>query len=161
VRYDIVGDGPLRDKLAALIGELGLADAVTLHGARDSAFVVQLMAKAHLAVLASVSIEGDAEGQGLFLQEAQACGLPVVATHHGALPEGMAPGKSGFLLPERDPAALAERLAFLVVHPETWVPMGRCGRAFAESRYDIRKLNERLVALYRETISNFRSQEKP
>jgi colanic acid/amylovoran biosynthesis glycosyltransferase len=155
IRYDIVGDGPLRKKLEALVAELGLQDAVTFHGAREGAFVRELMKNAHLAVLASVSIEGDAEGQGLFLQEAQACGLPVVATQHGALPEGMLPGKSGFLVPERDVDALAQQLELLRANPDTWPEMGWRGRAFVEERYNIQQLNERLVELYRETTAAF------
>jgi colanic acid/amylovoran biosynthesis glycosyltransferase len=153
--YDIVGDGPLRTKLEVSIAELGLQDAVTLHGARDSAFIGALMLQSHLAVLASVSIEGDAEGQGLFLQEAQACGLPIVATQHGALPEGMMPGKSGFLVPERDVDALAQQLESLLAHPEMWPEMGRAGRAFVERRYDIQRLNKGLVKLYGETVLGF------
>ena len=158
IRYDIVGDGPLRKKLETLVEELGLRDTVTLHGVRDGAFVHDLLKDAHLAVLASVNIEGDAEGQGLFLQEAQACGLPVVATQHGALPEGLAPGKSGFLVPERDVDALAERLEYLVAHPEVWDGMGRTGRALVEERYDIRQLNNRMIELYRETSNAFRDR---
>lgn len=155
VSYDIVGDGPLRPKLAALVKELGLEKVVTLHGAREGAFVRELMGQAHLAVLASVSIEGDAEGQGLFLQEAQACGLPVIATRHGALPEGLAPDRSGFLVPERDSAALADRLEFLMAHPETWPEIGRAGRKFVEQRYDIRKLNDQLVEVYHSVRASF------
>src|SRR5882724_4467632 len=118
VHYEIAGDGPLRQELERLVAELGLRAAVTFHGACDSGKVQRLMAEAHFFVLASVSVEGDQEGQGLVLQEAQAAGLPVVATIHGALPEGLVPGKSGFLVPERDVEALAERLAFLVRRPE-------------------------------------------
>jgi colanic acid/amylovoran biosynthesis glycosyltransferase len=151
LRYDIVGDGPLRKKLEQLIAELGLNEIVTLHGARDGAFVRGLMREAHLALLGSVSIEGDQEGHGLFLQEAQACGLPVIATQHGALPEGMLPGESGLLVPERDVNALAERLNFLIAHADQWPEFGRKGRAFVEGRYDIRKLNRELTALY-ETV---------
>jgi len=153
--HDIVGDGPLRGKLKALISELGLQDTVTLHGAQDSAFIGELMTRSHLAVLASVSIEGDAEGQGLFLQEAQACGLPVVATQHGALSEGMVPGKSGFLVPERDVDGLAQQLESLIADPDAWPEMGRCGRAFVERRYDIGRLNEELMKLYGETVLGF------
>jgi colanic acid/amylovoran biosynthesis glycosyltransferase len=155
IRYDLVGDGPLGQTLEALVRELGLQDIVTLHGARDGMFVAELMRRSHLAVLGSVSLEGDAEGQGLFLQEAQAGGLPVVATRHGAFPEGMLPGQSGLLVPERDVDGLAQQVESLIAHPETWPEMGRCGRAFIEQRYDIRRLNESLVELYGETGAAF------
>lgn len=155
IHYDLVGDGPMRNKLEASIAELGLQDTVTLHGARDGTFIGKLMTRAHLAVLASVNIQGDAEGQGLFLQEAQACGLPVVATQHGALSEGMVPGKSGFLVPERDVDALVQQLESLLAHPEMWPEMGRAGRAFVEERYGVRKLNGQLMELYRLLRADF------
>ncbi len=155
VRYDIIGEGPLRKKLDDLLVELGLQETVFLHGARDGRFIRELMCNAHLALLASVSIEGDQEGQGLFLQEAQACGLPVIATQHGALPEGMLSGKSGLLAPERDSQALADRLKELVAHPETWPMMGHNGREFVEARYDIRKLNQQLAQLYETARQRF------
>jgi len=132
-----------------------LKNVVTLHGVRDGAFVRGLMRDAHLALLGSVSIEGDQEGQGLFLQEAQACGLPVIATQHGALPEGLLTGKSGFLVTERDIDAMAERITFLVAHPEVWPEIGRQGRRFVEARYDIRRLTEQLVGLYRDLRAGF------
>ena len=106
------------------------------------------MAEAHLFILASVSVEGDREGQGLVLQEAQMCGLPVIATEHGALPEGMLPDESGFLVPERDAAALAERLGFLLEHPDLWAGLGRKGREFVEARFNIRDLSRRLAGIY-------------
>jgi colanic acid/amylovoran biosynthesis glycosyltransferase len=104
-------------------------------------------------------VQGDEEGQGLVLQEAQACGLPVIATNHGALPEGLVPGQSGFLVPERDVDALAARLNYLIEHPELWPIMGRLGREFVVN-YDIRKLNSLLIELYRETIVSFSSPSK-
>src|SRR5207245_4877759 len=117
-------------KLEKLISELGLQSAVILHGAQDGSTVRRLMGSAHIFLLTSVSIEGDQEGQGLLLQEAQACGLPVIATEHGAFPEGLVSGKSGFLVPERNPQAIAERLSFLIEHPEPWPAMGHSGRKF-------------------------------
>lgn len=155
IRYDIVGDGPLRPELEKLIGVLDVREIVTLHGARDGRAVKRLMANAHLFMLASVNVEGDAEGQGLVLQEAQACGLPVVATEHGAFPEGILAGKSGFLVPERNVDALTNRLNFLIEHSETWPAMGRHGRKFVEERYDIRHLNRELAGIYTEAIEKF------
>ena len=155
VCYDIVGEGPLRSRLEKLIAELGLQQAVRLHGALGGAEVKRLLSEAHLFLLASVSVEGDQEGQGLVLQEAQAAGLPVVATNHGALPEGLVAGQSGFLVPERDTPALAERLHHLAQHPETWPAMGRAGRKFVEEHFDVRKLNLQLTDLYETTIEAY------
>jgi colanic acid/amylovoran biosynthesis glycosyltransferase len=159
LRYDIVGDGPLQKPLESLVAELGLNDTVVFHGACAGDTVKSLMAQAHLFLLCSVNVEGDQEGQGLALQEAQACGLPVVATAHGALPEGLLAGRSGFLVPERDPQALAERLNYLIKHAAEWPALGRAGRAFVENRYDIHKLNERLLAIYAETIDTYRASK--
>jgi colanic acid/amylovoran biosynthesis glycosyltransferase len=161
VHYEIAGDGPLRKELEQLVAELGLRDAVTFHGVCDSGEVQRLMAEAHLFVLASVSVEGDQEGQGLVLQEAQAAGLPVVATNHGALPEGLVPDISGFLVPERNVDALAERLDYLVRCPELWPAMGRAGRKYVETHYDIRRLNSDLIRLYTDTIDVYRKSNSP
>jgi colanic acid/amylovoran biosynthesis glycosyltransferase len=152
VHYEIAGDGPSRKELEQLVAELGLRSAVTFHGACDSGEVQRLMAEAHLFVLASVSVSGDQEGQGLVLQEAQAAGLPVIATNHGGLPEGLLADESGFLVPERNVDALAERLDYLISRPQIWPTMGRAGRKYVETHYDIRRLNCRLVQLYTQGI---------
>jgi colanic acid/amylovoran biosynthesis glycosyltransferase len=151
-RYEIVGDGPERSTLEIAIKEMGLSAKVILHGALAGKTLKQIMEQAHVFLFPSVSTEGDAEGQGLALQEAQAAGLPVIATHHGALPEGMLPEKSGFLVPENDVAALADRLSYLVEHPEIWPMLGRNGREFVSARYDIRQLNRQLAGLYAKAI---------
>src|SRR5262249_42879995 len=126
--------------------------AVVLHGALDGPGIRRLADRAHLFVLASVTVDGDREGQGLALQEAQACGLPVIATIHGGLPEGLADGESGFLVPERDVGALAERINYLVTHPERWVSLGGKGREFVGKHFDIHKLNHNLIAIYESLI---------
>ena len=155
VHFDIGGDGPLRPSLETLIHKLCLDDVVKLHGALSTTAVEALLEAADLFVLASVTVEGDQEGQGLALQEAQAAGLPVVATRHGALPEGLLPDESGFLVPERDVDALTDRLKFLVAHPELWPMIGRKGRSFVEARYDLGKLSRQLVTIYEGMIEHY------
>jgi colanic acid/amylovoran biosynthesis glycosyltransferase len=150
LHYDIVGEGPLKGRLAALARELGLGDAVTFHGPLDSAATIRMMDEADLFVLASVTAaNGDQEGAPVVLMEAQACGLPVVSTWHSGIPEVVPDGGSGLLVPERDADALAQALLELLRRPETWPEMGRRGRAHIEESYDSRKLSERQVQLYR------------
>jgi colanic acid/amylovoran biosynthesis glycosyltransferase len=149
LRYRIVGDGPLRGRLQQLIDELGLAERVELAGWRSQEEVRRMYADAHLFVLASVTAaDGDEEGQGLVLQEAQAMGLPVICTRHNGFPEGMRDGESGLLVPERDVGALAAAITCLAGSPERWPAMGRAGRAHVEANFDNAALNDRLVEIY-------------
>lgn len=161
VRYDVVGDGPERAKLTALISELQLERVVNLHGAQPAEVVHKLMAQTHLFVLPSINLHGDEEGTPVTLMEAQACGIPVVATRTGGIPEVVRDGESGFLVADRDAGALAERLTYLMAHPEQWPEMGRRGRSHVEQHYDIRKLNQQLVELYRRTRAEFISNGQP
>jgi colanic acid/amylovoran biosynthesis glycosyltransferase len=157
--YDIVGEGPLRASLEVLIGELGIGGVVTLHGANSGERVREMIAQAHLFLMPSVTArDGDMEGQGLALQEAQASGLPVLATDHNGFSESIAPGRSGFLVPERDATQLAARLVYLLERPELWPEMGRAGRRHVEENYDITNLNRRLVELYREAREIYRGK---
>jgi len=149
LRYLIAGAGPLREQLAALTEELDIRQFVEFLGPVDQDELVALYEKSHLFLLPSVTArDGDQEGTPTVLIEAQAMGLPVVSTRHSGIPEIIAAGQSGFLVPERDTDALYERLSFLLTHPESWPGMGRKGRSFIEKHFDIRTLNRQLAAYY-------------
>ena len=158
--YQIAGDGPLREAIENLIMELDLSNNVKLLGWMTQDELLQLYADAHIFVLSSVTAaNGDQEGQGLVLQEAQAMGLPVLSTLHNGIPDGVLDGQSGFLVPERDVNALAEKLSYLIEHPQVWSDMGRAGRTYVEKHYDIDRLNEWLVEIYRKVIDLGRFQQ--
>jgi colanic acid/amylovoran biosynthesis glycosyltransferase len=128
-------------------------DTIRLLGPMSEEAVQTLLNEAHIFVLASVTArDGDREGQALVLQEAQASGLPVVATRHNGIPEGVVEGSSALLVPERDEAALADAIEQLVVHPDRWQEMGRRGRSFVAERFEIGALNQRLLEIYGEAI---------
>ena len=154
ITYLIAGDGDLKDSLHSLVAELQLEQHVRFLGALDQDEVLDIYQQADIFVLASVTAsDGDREGQGLVLQEAQASGLPVISTIHNGIPEGVLDGKSGFLVPERNVEALEEKLGYLIGNPEIWPEMGKCGCEFVRKNYDIRKLNEKLLRLYEELLS--------
>jgi colanic acid/amylovoran biosynthesis glycosyltransferase len=156
--YKIVGEGYLREPLEKLIAELDVADKVHLLGWMTQDEVRKLYADSHIFILSSVTAaDGDKEGQGLVLQEAQAMGLPVLSTLHNGIPDGVLDGKSGFLVPEKDAGALAEKLTYLIENPEIVPKMGQAGRKFVEERYDVNKLNDRLVEIYEHLLA----QSKP
>jgi colanic acid/amylovoran biosynthesis glycosyltransferase len=146
--YRVFGDGPLRDRLTALTGELGLADRVVFEGRQGQEAVREGLDRADVLVAASVTAaDGDEEGIPNVLKEAMASGMPVVGTRHAGIPELVEDGISGWLVPERDEAQLAEALARLAEEPERWPAMGRAGRARVEREYDIHRLNDRFAGL--------------
>lgn len=154
IEYIIAGDGPLRGELESLVSELGIKNHVRFLGVVEENEVLNLYQQAYIFVLPSViASNGATEGQGLVLQEAQASGIPFISTLIGGIPEGVLDDKSGFLVPERDVDALAEKLEHLIEHPEIWPEMGNCGRKYVEERYDIKKLNQQLVKIYQNLIS--------
>jgi colanic acid/amylovoran biosynthesis glycosyltransferase len=146
--YKIVGEGPERSHLEALIEELGMGDRIFLLGSKNREECSDLYGDAHFYVIPSVTApDGNKEGQGVALQEAQATGLPVIATDHNGFPEGMVEGESGYLVPERDVEALTEAIDKLVNSPDRWAEMGRAGRRFIECKYDIDRINREFVEI--------------
>ena len=81
-------------------------------------------------------------------------GLPVISTFHGGIPELVEDGISGFLVPERDPNAIAEKLNYLIAHPNIWEGMGKAGRVRVEEKYDMNKLNDELVEIYNNVVNS-------
>ncbi len=145
----IVGDGPLQNSLAQLARDLNVSDCVEFLGSLPHDLLTQIYAQAHLFVLPSVvASDGAEEGLGGVLTEAQAVGLPVVSTETGGIPENVLHGRSGYLVPQRDPDALAECLVHLIDHPELWASLGRAGRKHVEEHFDLNTENDRLIRVY-------------
>jgi colanic acid/amylovoran biosynthesis glycosyltransferase len=150
LRYQIVGDGPLREKLVELTNTLHINGHVIFLGALPQESITEVYRDAQIFVLPSVQAEsGWEEGQGVVLAEAQATGLPIIATRTGGIPESIRDGVSGVLVAPRDPAALAAAIEQLASQPDKWSEMGSAGRAYVEENFDIEWLNDRLVSLYR------------
>ncbi len=148
VCYRIVGDGEDHDRLVAMAAALGLGRAVTFLGALPTPDVIGWMHASQVFMLPSL-----AEGTPTVLLEAQATGLPVLATDVGGVRDIVPPG-AGFVVPAADPDALTDKLALLADHPERWPEMGRVGRRFVEEQHDIVDLDARLAALFEQLVGD-------
>lgn len=154
IKYDVIGDGPLRESLEQLIQELEVSPFVELLGWKQERELIEILDRSHIMVAPSISSRnGDQDAPVNVLKEAMAMGLPVVGTQHGGIPELIEDGKSGFLVTERDVDSLADRLEFLVTHPDCWIEMGKAGRAYVETHYNKETLNDRLVEIYQSVKS--------
>lgn len=150
LRFRILGDGPERPAIERLVRELELDDAVTLLGSAPRRDFVEELERAHIYLQASrTAPDGDSEGGApTTLLEAQACGLPIVATRHADIPEVVRENDSALLCEENDAGALAAAIGSLAASPARWGPMGRMGRAHVEACHDVRKLATDLEILY-------------
>jgi colanic acid/amylovoran biosynthesis glycosyltransferase len=152
VHYDIIGDGPERLNLERQIQQLGLAQVVTLHGSQNAQAIREMLSQAHVFLLPSIRNDGDEEGTPVSLMEAQAAGLPVVASSTGGIPEVVRDGISGLLFPERNAAAMVEKLIWLIEHADTWAKMGALGREHVEKNFNLKMLSQELVHIYQKAI---------
>ena len=128
VGFVLFGDGPLRGALARQIAAAGLQERFVLAGFHPD--VGKFMPHWDLAVLPSFT-----EGLPLVVLEAYAAGTPVVASAVGGVPEVVADGHSGYLVPPGDPAALARRILAVLRAPDGGRAMGRRGRARVQSHF--------------------------
>ncbi|NJK61926.1 MAG: colanic acid biosynthesis glycosyltransferase WcaL [Synechococcaceae cyanobacterium SM2_3_1] len=154
IEFNIIGEGILKQELQALIDAFGLQESIHLRGQKDRQEVIQILSQSHLFIAPSITAsDGNQDAPTNVLKEAMALGLPVISTRHGGIPELVQDGISGFLVPEGDPEALADRLLYLIEHSECWPEMGRAGRQVVEQVFDLEALNDQLVHLYEKALT--------
>jgi colanic acid/amylovoran biosynthesis glycosyltransferase len=140
VRLEIIGDGPLKASLQALSRSLGVEPRVHFLGSLQHTDVLAAMRGAVMLVLPSVRTStGREEGLGMVLLEAAATGLPTIGSRIGGIPEGVIDGETGFLVPERDPRALAASIRALLADPDLRLRMGATARTLMERRFDLHR----------------------
>lgn len=155
LEYNIIGDGTLREKFQKIIDELNASNFIHLLGWKNEDEIIEILNQTQIFIAPSVTAaDGNQDAPINVLKEAMAMGLPVISTYHGGIPELVENGVSGFLAPERDAEALAEKLGILIENPQLWPEMGKAGRAFVEENYDLDKLNNTLVELYQKTLTS-------
>ncbi|HEX3049823.1 MAG TPA: glycosyltransferase [Aggregatilineaceae bacterium] len=140
--YVIAGDGPLRGQLEAEALALGLDGRVHFLGWRSDPYPVF----AALDVLLAPSIQ---EGFGLIFLEAMAVDVPAIGTRVSAIPEVIAEGETGWLVPLHDPDAIAAALLDALTNPEKARAFGAAGRQRLEANFTAEKMIDRTLAVYR------------
>lgn len=86
--------------------------------------------------------------------EALATGLPVITTDHSGFREQVIDGKNGFIVPEGDYRALAEKILYYLENPELWVKFGSFGREYIYNKYDSKKIIDQQIQLYESILKN-------
>ena len=143
VRLEVAGEGSQRARLEALATDRA-PGRVRFHGRLAREEVLDLLRSAAVVALPSRCHEN----LPMIMLEAFACGVPVVATHLGGLPELVQPGETGATVPPEDPDALAKALADVLADPDRALLMGRAARAVAEAEFAPDRHQADLEALY-------------
>ncbi|HEX6654704.1 MAG TPA: glycosyltransferase [Candidatus Limnocylindria bacterium] len=149
-RCEIVGDGPVRGALAALIHELHLEDGVVLTGPLPYLEVVARYARASAFVLPCIiAPNGDRDGIPNVILEAMAAGVPVVSTPVSGIPEVIHDDVTGLMVPEADVDGLASAITRLLGDAELRLRLGREARLFVEREFDMTRNLDRLMDQFR------------
>jgi glycosyltransferase involved in cell wall biosynthesis len=137
----LVGDGPLRTQVETLLDEEGLSDHTLLTGLRRD--VARLLSAMDVFMLTSLW-----EGLPRVIPQAMAMGRPVVACRTDGVIEAVNHGQTGFLCDPNDLDCLASCCLDLLKNPPLGIAMGKRGREFALSVFDVRKMVEQIGELY-------------
>jgi colanic acid/amylovoran biosynthesis glycosyltransferase len=143
----LIGDGPLHSQLQAQAQRLGLQSAVRMPGAADQEEVLKWWQQADIGVLTSNN-----EGMPVCLMEAAACGVPVVATRVGGIPELVEHERTGLLAPPGDANSFARALEGLLQNPDARRRMGLAARARAEARFSVAQQVDALLKVWSDML---------
>lgn len=141
-RAILIGDGPCHEELKGLARDLALNQRVEFAGAATQDEVLRRLQRADIAVLSSLN-----EGMPVSLMEAAACGVPVVATAVGGIPELVRDGVTGLLAPAES-EAYAKSLRRLIEDRNLARTMGAAARAEALTRFSVARQADELLKVW-------------
>jgi colanic acid/amylovoran biosynthesis glycosyltransferase len=146
------GEGELLEATRNMASALGIRSNVEFPGVLSRSEVVRHMQQADIFVQHSLvprcgPYAGDSEGTPVAILEAMACGMPVVSTKHGGIPDAVEHEDQGLLIEERDVAGMANAMCRLLDNPLESDRMGRSGRVKVERSYTLKQYIDSLEAV--------------
>lgn len=145
----VAGDGPQSDMLRLLADELGIAESITWLGWIPRDDMGKALESGWVHVVPSLA----RETFGLTCAEAMLRGSPVVAANHGGLADQVLDGKTGFLTPPGDVAAMAEAIQLLLLDQKRCEEMGRAARSRALDQFTITRCVDQFESLYEQMLT--------
>jgi len=156
-RLKIVGSGPLESRLKELIYELDIGNEVEILRNVSDEELLLIYNSADLFVLPSiVDSQGNTEGLGVVLLEAMACGLPVVGSNVGGIPDIITEGISGILLQEKDISDISKTILLLMDDDELRKKIAHSSLEMVKNRFSWKDVSKRYVDVYNEVLNKDR-----
>ncbi|HUV45615.1 MAG TPA: glycosyltransferase [Dehalococcoidia bacterium] len=154
-KFVIAGTGSREAQLKQLVKSLGVSDSVRFVGFVPSDEFPKYLASADIYVCTSLS-DG---GLAIATKEAMACGLPVIVTDLEVNTEWIENGEKGFVVPLRNPEALAEKIIYLIEHEDMRVEFGKKGKKLVEERFEYNKEMQKIESIYEQLISEHKQRK--
>lgn len=151
-RFVVIGTGSFQAKLREQAQELGIADRVLWLGERPMNEMPECLSLCDVGVVPSVTTKTWREQFGRTAVEFMACGVPVIASDSGSLPEVLS--TAGIIVPERNAGEFAEAIALLISEPELREELQQRGLALVESKYTWRRVAQMMFDLYQSALAN-------
>jgi glycosyltransferase involved in cell wall biosynthesis len=149
VKLTVIGQPKKNGIIENLVAKLGVSDIVHFTGRIANEEFADYYAKATVAVVPSLY-----EGFGIPAAEAMACGVPLITTSGGALPEVV--GKAGMIVPPADTSALTKAIMHFLNNPDERAKYAKAGLERVNSVFSWPKAAEEVVEVYREAIDGHR-----
>jgi len=150
IKFLIVGDGSLRKDLESQCEDLGILDEFIFTGWKED--VRSILSMLDILVLPSIN-----EAVGRVLIEAGACGIPVIATNVGGVPEIVRNKQTGILVPPRSPELLAQAIIDLITNEHRRHEMGIAAKGWIDDRFSACRMVERVSKSYKELVESGRN----
>lgn len=159
--YDIilqlVGKGELREKCESLVNLLGIEDSVIFIDEMKQDELYAQYERNHVIIVPSVTAKnGDVEGIPNTIKEGGARGLVTITTSHAGCPEAVDDGISGFVVPERNGKAIADKLIYLCQNPDKIPEMGMKAAEKMKREFNLEYSAKYLESLYEEALERYR-----
>ncbi|MGQ9707851.1 MAG: glycosyltransferase family 4 protein [bacterium] len=151
----LIGDGPLKEELRRQIETLGIASSVQILGTILNQSLPPYFRAARITVTPSISTRRWIEQVGMVNIQSMACGTPVISTWSGAIPEFVADGKTGILVPENDPHLLAQAIIRLLTDEHLHQQLSYNARQYAITHYDNRRNVEKVEKLLTQCLCQY------
>lgn len=143
------GDDEYFERLLDLAKNLGLSKNVIFHGMISHDEMIGLLSRVHLMVqLSKTAQDGDTDDLPFVLLEGQMTGLPVISTRHVGIPDGIMDGNSGFLVPEGDFNAAADKILYFINQSNKISEFSLFAHNFVKNKFDLSKINSNLKGIY-------------
>ncbi|MCX5925411.1 MAG: glycosyltransferase [Candidatus Dependentiae bacterium] len=148
IELSIIGFGPLESTLKKMVAQSAARNNIKFLGRCTEQEVIEILGKTHIFILPCVTASnGDSEGIPNACKESMATGKPTISTFNAGISELIDNGISGFLVPEKDSFALAQKIEYLIKNPQIWHTMGLAARNKVLNMYDKTKENQKLIIL--------------